>query len=279
MPKPHTIVGKLYNRHFRLAASSVRKAFFQQLILGVSLFLFWGLFCFLHTIPQNILPSPIDVITHLILNIKHYSSDVFHTLLSTGLGLFAATFVALVSALFGTRFRFVLRAMSAFGVLSQTTPVIAIAPVLIYVFNFSLKTQAVIAFLISFFPLSAACVKAISFCPRKYQNLADALQLRLFDKIRYIDGPRIIEAIITNLPLSAVLALIGSIVYEFVSPDKGIGKLIVISQRTFEETAMFSAVMLAILSGFGIFAVFELLSVGYRVLRRDLTDISTTNKQ
>ncbi len=268
---------KMYTQHIHAATRLVRSGLSHQLIIGFLCFFLWYLISIFEIVPIELLPSPIAVIEHIYKNFNEYIFRLGHTLSAAGYGLLAAILIACIAAFVGSLWHPVISTLSSVSVLSQTTPVIAIAPVLVYMYGFSIWTQSIVALLVALFPVGNACAKAVSFCPREVQYLANVIELRGLRKIRWIDGPRIIEATFSSLPLSAVLALIGSIVYEFVQPDEGIGMIIVMSQRSYEEVPLFSCVLLVIVAGLGVFGLFQLLHIMYRIKRRDLADTIIVN--
>lgn len=267
----------IYIQHLHVARRLVWSGISRQLIIGLLFFFLWYLISFFKIVPIELLPSPIAVIHDLYNNFSKYIIHLGFTLSAAGYGLLAATLLACLAAFVGSLWHPIISALSSLSVLSQSTPIIAIAPVLVYVYGFSIWTQSIVALLVALFPIGNACAKAVSFCPKEFQDLASVLELNGFRKMRWIDGPRIIEAAFSSLPLSAVLSLIGSIVYEFVQPDKGIGMVIVMSQRNFEEVALFSCVLLVIITGLGVFGLFQCVYFMYRIKRRDLADTTIAN--
>ena len=270
-------VSSIYIQQIRVASRIVGSNLIRQFIFGLILLIFWYLLGFLKIVPLSLLPSPIKVIINLYANIDEYLSRLWYTLSAAGYGLIAATLIAIFASVAGSFWRPLIFLLSSFAVLSQTTPVIAIAPVLVYIYGFSIWTQSIVSLMVALFPIGNACSRAVSFCPKEYKDLSSTLDLNGFKKIRWIDGPRIIEAVFVSLPLSAVLALIGSIVYEFVQPDEGIGMVIVMSQRNFEEVPLFSCVLIVIITGLGVFGLFQCLHIMYRIKRRDLADTIIAN--
>jgi ABC-type nitrate/sulfonate/bicarbonate transport system permease component len=262
----------IYKRHLKASVQIIFKNISGQFLIWGILMLLWFIISFYKLIPTEVFPSPYSVLSNIYINFWSYLKYLIYTISASAYGLIAAMFLVIMISLIGSFSKLFLHILSSISLLSQTTPVIVIAPILAYMYGFSIFTQSLVALLIAIFPLGSACVKVISYYPNDFKSVLIALRINGYQKIRWIDGPRIIEAIISNLPLSAVLALIGSLVYEFVQPDKGIGMLIVMSQRTYEEKSMFAGAIIAICSGVMIYSFFQLIYIVYRVIRRDLAD-------
>ena len=244
----------------------------RQIIVILLLILLWGIIVLFGIVPVGLLPKPIDVFVNIYDNIIVYLSRLIYTMGAAMFGLLGALIISLILSVLGSLYRPILNALLSFSVLSQTTPVIAIAPIITYICGFTVWTQSIVALLVSLFPVGDACARAIAYCPKEFQNIAKTINLSRHGKLKWIDIPRITEAVFASLPLSSVLAYIGALVYEFIQPDRGIGAVIVMSQRSYDEVPLFGCVLLVIFTGLVVYGLFQCIYIIYRVYRRDLVD-------
>jgi NitT/TauT family transport system permease protein len=185
-----------------------------------------------------------------------------------GFGLSAA--LGVLSAVVLSSSRLLERALYPYTVFLQTVPIVAIAPLLVLWFGPGLRAVAVAALIVSVFPVIAntlAGIRAVDPALRDLFRLYGASRAATLFKLEL---PAALPSILTGLRVAAGLAVIGTIVGEFVagfSDDAaGLGITILAAYRQLRTDLLFAAVFLAALLGLALFAAVD--RTASRVLRR-----------
>jgi NitT/TauT family transport system permease protein len=161
--------------------------------------------------------------------------------------------------------RGVQRAFYPYAIFFQTVPLIAVAPLLVIWFGFGIQTVIASAFVASVFPVIANTLSGIlSTDPplRDLFKLYGASRLVTLFKLRL---PAALPQVFTGLRVSAGLAVIGSIVGEFIAGG-GLGSVVETARTQQRIDKVFAAVLLASLLGLALFGLINLLS--HLTLRR-----------
>jgi len=136
-----------------------------------------------------------------------------------------------------------------FVVALQSTPKVAIAPLIMLWCGYGLLSKVVMVAIISFFPLFVNTVAGI-----RQTDPALIRMMRAFSASSWLTFHRVklyaaAGHIFAGLQISIVMALIGAVVGEFVGSAKGLGWLIQSGMATFNAPIMFAAVLSLIFLG------------------------------
>jgi NitT/TauT family transport system permease protein len=135
-------------------------------------------------------------------------------------------------------------------VMSQVIPKIAIAPVFLVWFGFSMTSKVLVAVLLSFFPIVIDSVLGLRSTRLEQVYLAQctgAGRWRTFTKIRL---PNALPAMFTGLKLAATFCVTGAIVGEFVGSDKGIGRAVIGASARLNTELTYAGVLYVAAMGF-----------------------------
>lgn len=176
--------------------------------------------------------------------------------MSAALGALAA--IALASS------RLLEKAFYPYTIFLQTVPIVAVAPLLVLWFGPGLRAVAVSAFIVSVFPVIAntlAGLRSVDPGLRDLFRLYGAGRLATLIKLSI---PSAVPSIVTGLRVASGLAVIGTIVGEFVAgfseDSAGLGILVLSSYRQLRTDLLFAAVLTAAALGFALFGAVNLAS-------------------
>jgi len=223
------------------------------------LLVIWELCVRIFKIKEYILPSPIVALQHLffaqpdahynwIIHIRITLAELaIAFVVTSALGIFIAIGLVWSSA--------VKKAVMPAFVFLNSLPIVAVAPLLVLWFGYGLKTNILIAFLVSFFPVVINTTVGLS-----------EIDEDLLDLVRYLNGtktqiflklriPNSLPYIFAGLKISSTLCVVGVIVGEFIASDKGLGYIIINSQYTMDSPPIFAGLMLVSLFGVALFGL------------------------
>jgi len=232
-PEKKVLVSKLSARRrigrFILRTPGILPALTFLVILGG-----WEASVALFAVPSYVLPAPSRIATGFdAVSVERWFQHIWATLRVALMGYFISIVVALPLAIALTRSEVVNRALYPILVVIQSTPVVAVAPIIIVVLGAGDAPRVFITFLITFFPLVVSTATGLLATPRELIELSKSLRAPVAREITQIRLPYAIPYIFSALKISITLAVIGAVVAEFVAADKGLGFFLQFSTSMF----------------------------------------------
>ncbi|PLX36335.1 MAG: ABC transporter permease [Hyphomicrobiales bacterium] len=232
----------------------------------------WEFSAWFFAIPSYLLPAPSRIADGFgAVDATRWLEHIWATLRVALIGYAVSIVVALPIAIGLTRSKVLSDSFYPLLVVIQSTPVVAIAPIIIVVLGSGDAPRVVITFLITFFPLVVSMTTGMMATPPELIELSRSLRAPMWRDFSQIRIPFAIPYIFSGLKISITLAVIGSVVSEFVAADKGIGYFIQFSTSLFKIPQAWAG--LAILVAMSL-VLFQLVSAVQRIffpwsLRKD----------
>jgi NitT/TauT family transport system permease protein len=201
-------------------------------------------------IPEYLLPSPTAIAATIDRSLAASFAATFGEALA---GFIMASALAFVLATLFVRFRTLEEGLFPIAIAAKTTPIVAIAPLLVIWLGTGWWSKVVAAMLISFFPVLVNTVKGLKAADVEYIELFETLGASRAQEYRKLRIPFCLPYLFSALKISSSLAVVGAIVGEFVGATQGLGYLIVISSAHLETATVFSAIFAAALAGISMF--------------------------
>ena len=232
--------------------SIFRNKRFQQLlpiVFFILVLIIWEILVRALEVSKFILPPPSKIAEAFLSNPSRFVINTgwtaYEAFLGFSIGLFVGVFLAALIA----QFRTLDLIATPYLVLIQVTPMVAIAPLLVIWFGFGLAPKVVIAFLISFFPITINTVIGLRSADRDALDLMRILAAPGYFSFLRVRMPFALPYLLSGIKIAAPAAVIGAIVAEFVSSTRGLGFIILSSKATLQIANIFVAIMGSALLG------------------------------
>ena len=231
---------------------------------------FWQLIVVVFEVPHYILPSPVRIVQTLVADWLILFVALLNTLKITFGALILATLGGLVFAIVFAQSKWVEISFFPFAVMLQVTPIIAIAP-LIFIYVDSITAGLLIcAWIVAFFPILSNTILGLNSVDQNLSNLFQLMGANRWQQLWFLRLPSALPYFLGGLRIAGGLALIGSIVAEFVAGTAGSGSglatLILEASFRLNIPRMFAALLLISFTGILIFVTLNLVS--HLLLRR-----------
>jgi NitT/TauT family transport system permease protein len=128
----------------------------------------------------------------------------------------------------------------------QSTPIVAIAPIIIVTLGASDLPRVVITFLIAFFPIVVSTVTGLLSTPDELVELSRSLRAGRAREIMHVRLPFALPHLFSALKISSTLAVIGAVVAEFVAAERGLGFFIAFSTSFFKIPNAFAGLVVLV---------------------------------
>lgn len=220
--------------------SPLTRVFMLCLSLSV-LLASWQILIWTQDLPAYILPAPWQVWQRFLFAL-HNGTLAQHSLVTLGetlsglaLGLSVGAGLGYILAHSPVLEKF----LEPFLVASQAIPVVAVAPLLIIWFGSGVTTKILICGLIVFFPALVNSIVGLRSVEPDLHDLLRSLRANAWQHLIYLELPAALPVLLGGAKISATLAVIGAVVGEFVSADRGLGFLINSARNSFDTALVF----------------------------------------
>lgn len=212
-------------------------------------FLFWELWVQWREIAIIVVPPPSAVWERFLEDPAYFWGEGGWTLYEATLGLLLGSAFAVALAVAMAHSPLAERALFPLAIVIKVTPIVAVAPVLVILFGFGTEPKVVVAALISFFPMLVNALtgfRDVSPGALEFMRSLRASPWQLFWKLRL---PSALPYLFAALKVTYPLALIGAVVAEWFTGDRGLGLVIFVSNYNLDTPTLFAAIGVLALTG------------------------------
>ncbi len=225
----------------------------------VALFLGWELVCRLFSVPLTILPAPRDVFGALWEYREPIAANSAVTLWTTLAGFLLATVFGLAMGIAVGWHRAIYAGVYPVMIGFNSIPKVAVVPVLILWFGLGEVPAVITAFLISFFPIVVNVATGLATTEPELEDVLRALGASKLDIMKKVGIPRSLPYFFGSLKVAITLAFVGAVVSETVGANKGIGKLMLDAQASFQVPIVFAGLLVLAALGIVLYAATALI--------------------
>lgn len=209
----------------------------------ITIVVLWKAVAWLGHYPSFILPQPEEVARRFWIVLTN-GSLLFHarvTLLEIAAGLSLGLSFAFILGYFLAKIPFLESYLTPLVVISQSMPVVALAPLLVIWFGFGLASKIAVCALTVFFPLLVGTIVSIRSVERELYDLMRILNANHWQVFWLLELPAALPYLMGSLKVSVTLSVIGAVVGEFVAADRGLGFLVNLARGLFDTPLLFVA--------------------------------------
>jgi NitT/TauT family transport system permease protein len=215
----------------------------------------WEAWVELDDIRPYIVPAPSSVMARLYEDPWFFAQEGLKTLEGALLGFMAGTGVALLLASIMSQARFLERTIFPLAILIKVTPIVAIAPLLTIWFGFGLMPKVFIAALIVFFPIMVNALIGFRSVNPAALALLESLAASRRDVFFKLRLPSSLPFLFAAFRFSIPLSVIGAVVAEWFSGDRGLGSVIYIANNNLDMETAFAGIFTLAVLGVALFLV------------------------
>ncbi len=256
--QPHGTAGARGGRFRRcrqVAAASGPAGVLVAAIVGT-----WELYARFSGIKPTTLPSPSRVAQQIWLNSPALVDNALPTVAATVFGFSASLTAAFLLSILVDFSATARSALFPVLVISQTLPLIAIAPLVVLWFGFGLLPKIMLVALVTFFPMLVSLVQGYEATDKDMEWLLRSMGASRWRVFRAARLPSAIPFFFAGLRISITYAVVGAIFAEYSGAEKGLGIYMLSAKNNFRPDLVLAAVFVS--------AVLTLLLFGAATLIR-----------
>lgn len=219
----------------------------------VAILVVWEVYVRAFGVKAVILPPPSAVLVELFGEPLWYLRHAWYTLLTTLGGFALAVIVGVALAVLIVESKLFEKTVYTLIVGMNSVPKVAIAPLFVIWLGTGAEPKIAIAFLIAVFAIVIDTVLGLRSVPADILDLGRALRGTRAMMLWRIRFPCALPSMFAGMKVAIGLALVGAIVGEFVSSQRGLGYVILAAQGTFDTARVFAAILLLAVLGIVLF--------------------------
>lgn len=223
----------------------IMKTILYPALTALALIAAWIVSIEVFNVPNYLVPEPGAVLHALKVGYidGQYWPHFFFTLKSAVIGYVMGCGLAIVIGTMVAESRTFERFLYPYIVALQSTPKIAIAPLILVWFGFGIESKVVMVALMSFFPMFINTMVGIRQTNASMLNLMQVFSASRTHIFFNVKLPAAAGHIFAGLQISVVLGLIGAVVSEFVSSTQGLGYMIQAASVNMDVATMFACLL------------------------------------
>ncbi len=239
----------MMKKHINTADNIVPVVFILLLLV------LWEYFVKLKSIPDWILPGPLQIARTLAENAPLIARHAQSTLLECLAGFFAAIVFSFLVAFLMDEVTLIRKAFYPLIVASQTIPIISVAPLFIIWFGYGILPKIIVVVLVCFFPIAINLLSGLASVDSDYLELFRSMQAKRLHVFRMVKLPLAMPAFFSGLRISAAYSVMGAVIGEWLGAKQGLGTYMTLSQRSFQVDRVFAAILAVTVLSAALFAL------------------------
>ncbi|PAV29360.1 ABC transporter permease [Virgibacillus profundi] len=201
-----------------------------------------------------ILPAPTDILLKLwelkgILLLEHLPA----TLLIMVIGLAISLLIGGGLAIWMNKSQLLEKTFYPIIITSQTIPIIALAPIFVLWFGYSIWSKVVVTVLITFFPITVSTFDGLRSSDKDMKELLFTMGASKRDIFFKLDIPTALPSFFSGLKVAVTLSVIGAAIGEWLGAQAGLGYFSRRMMTQFDGAGVFAPILLLSIVGVSLF--------------------------
>jgi len=223
--------------------------------------LIWQLIVDSGMIARYILPSPWDVITVGIAILPEITVHIYTTLQEAITGLFIAITLSVLLAILMDNFTVVKKALQPLLVVSQTIPIMVLAPLFVMWFGFGVLPKVMVVILVCFFPIVVSLLEGLGSLDNDLLNLMKSMKANRWQIFYLAKFPASLGSFFSGLKIAATYSIIGAVIGEWMGGKAGLGVYMTRVRQSFALDKVFASILVIIILSMILFKLIELIQL------------------
>jgi ABC-type nitrate/sulfonate/bicarbonate transport system permease component len=210
-------------------------------------------------VPPYIFPTP----TKVLLALYNQKTILFHhsmtTLFEALVGFILSILLALIIGGSVYPFKRIKKMLYPYLLISQTIPLIAIAPIILIWFGFGILPKILIVILICTFPILLSFFSGLDEVDRELLELFKIMGAKKKYIFYKVILPSSLPSLFSGLKIAATYSIMGAIIGEWLGAKDGLGIYMTRSISSFKTDYLFASIIIVVFLSLGLFKGVEIV--------------------
>ncbi len=225
------------------------------LIFTAILIVIWELVTEGGYVEKYILPSPSDISITFFKILPDLSPHIAATIQEALIGFVAAIILALALAILMDNITIVKSALYPLLIVSQTVPIIILAPLFAIWFGFGILPKIIVVTLVCFFPIVVSLLEGLESVDRDLLNLMKSMGANRFQIFTMVKFPASMVSFFSGLKVAATYSIMGAVIGEWLGGKVGLGLYMLRAKKSFALDKVFSVIIIIVFLSVLIFKI------------------------
>jgi len=217
------------------------------IIFFIVLLLIWETVSRFEVFPPFILPSPSSIIISLITDFTSMQYDILITLYEALTGFIIAIILSVAIAVAMDSIIGFKKTIYPVIIISQTVPIIIIAPLFIIWFGYGYAPKIIIVTLICFLPIPISLLQGLIAVDKELIDLLRSMGASKFQIYKFVKIPSAMPGFFSGLKIAATYSIMGATIGEWVGGKSGLGVYMIRAKQAFETDRVFAAIIIIVI--------------------------------
>lgn len=206
----------------------------------------WELAVRIKDIPLYVLPAPSQVVGSLVTDWSVLAGHAGVTMMEALAGMAIALVLAVTLGIAMDAFPAVKSGLYPVLVVTQTVPMIVLAPILIIYLGFGLTPKILTVVLMCFFPVVVSFTDAMGQMDEEYVHLVRSFGAGRWEAYRLVKIPAAVPGLISGLKVAATYSISGAVVGEWIGAQSGLGYYLLRVKNSYMLDKVFACVLVIV---------------------------------
>lgn len=228
-------------------------------VIMVLFVIFWQVAVYIFEIQAFILPSPIKVLKALY---DERSLLLTHTLVTMGeafVGFGIAIVLGIIFGLLMGYYKPVRMALYPIFVVTQTIPLIILAPLFAIWFGFGFLPKVIIVVLVCFFPITVTFTQDLIKSDEDMDNILKVMGASKWKSFRLARIPQALPGLFSGLKIAVTYSITGAVISEWVGAKEGLGIYMTRAMTSFKTAVLFADVVIIVVLSLVLYKLVEIV--------------------
>jgi ABC-type nitrate/sulfonate/bicarbonate transport system permease component len=226
----------------------------------LAILVLWELSVYVTGIEKWILPAPTEIFQSLVNSSDLLVIHSLQTLKETLLGLLLAVIVGIILATLIDVSEWFQKALYPLLVISQTIPIIAVAPLIMIWFGFGILPKVIVVALVCFFPIAINLADGYRTVDITMIRLLETMGATKWQIFKMVKLPGAMPFFFSGLRIAGTYSVMGAVIGEWLGASQGLGILLTRSSQSFLTDRVFATIVVIVFMSLAIFTVVEVLA-------------------
>ena len=237
---------------------------FAPVLVILCLLILWELIVQLVGIPLYVLPAPSDMLEAFLTEFQELFRHGLTTMVEALAGMAISFAIGIVIGILIDAMPTFKRCIYPILVVTQTVPVIVLAPIFIIYMGFGYAPKILTVVLMCFFPIVISFSDGLGEMEEGYLNLVRTYGGSRWQLYRIVKIPSAMISLLSGLKVAATYSISGAVVGEWIASQSGLGYYLIRAKNGYMLDKVFACVLMIILLSLLMNGLVKLL--GYLVM-------------
>jgi len=220
----------------------------------------WQMLITVAHVPLWLLPTPTQIAKALWETRQLIWMHTLTTVVETTAGFAFAVVFSLITAGVMILSPWVKRLIYPFLIISQTVPLIAVAPLLILWLGYGLLPKIMIVIIVCYFPITISLIEGLELPDPDFLNLLRSMGASRWQLFYIVRWPHALPSLFAGLKIAATYSVMGAVIGEWLGSSSGLGVYLTRSSHSFLADRVFAAIFAITALSFLYYALISILA-------------------